>query len=87
MDHSFKSLHNLKLVQILSAGTATRNTYKLTGGNGLQQNDRKNIIDSLCAALQVQFEDTVQGLISATSIGNFKIWPMDEEDLEGFIRK
>lgn len=65
------------------AGTLTRNTYKLTGGDGFQATDRKKIIDSLCAALDVHFEDTTQGIIHATSPANFKLWPMEEHELEG----
>ena len=43
----------------------------------------EKIVNSLCAALDVRFEDTKEGLISATSIANFKIWPMQESELEG----
>ena len=38
-----------------SAGTATRNTYKLTGSDGLTESERKNIVDALCEALEVQW--------------------------------
>ena len=41
------------------------------------------IVDNLCAALDVRFEDKKQGLIPATSIPNFKIWLMQESELEG----
>ena len=43
----------------------------------------KKIVDNLCAALDVRFEDTKQGLIPSTSTANFKIWPMQESELEG----
>ena len=61
----------------------TRNTYKLTGGDGLQQAGRKKLVDKLYDALNVRFEVTQHGLIQATSIANFKIWPVEEEILEG----
>ena len=41
-----------------SAEATTRNTYKLTGGDGLQQADRKKLVDKLCDTLNVRFEDT-----------------------------
>ena len=43
----------------------------------------KKIVDNLCAAIDVRFEDTKQGLIPATSIANFKIWSLQESELEG----
>ena len=57
--------------------------YKLTVGDGIKETDRKKILDALCQALSVQFEDTKKGLIAATSIANFKVWPIEESDLEG----
>lgn len=66
-----------------SAGPSTRNTYKLTVGDGIKETDRKKILDALCQALSVRFEDTKKGLIAATSIANFKVWPIEESDLEG----
>ena len=62
----------------------TRNTYKLTGGNGLEEADRKKILESLCEAMAVRFKDTEKMLISATAVANFKVWPLNEEKLEGF---
>ena len=66
-----------------SAGPSTRNTYKLTMGDGIKDTDRKKILDALCQALSVRFEDTKKGLVAATSIANFKVWPIEESDLEG----
>ena len=51
--------------------------------DGLTESERKNIVDALCEALEVRFEDTRTGLIQATSVANFKVWPMEENDLEG----
>ena len=81
MDHSFRNFQ-FEACHAPSAGVTTQNTYQLTGGNGLQEADQK-IVNNLCAALEVRFEDTKQGLIPATSIANFKIWPMQESELEG----
>ena len=44
--------------QAPSAGTTTRNTYKMTGGSGLYDTDRKVLIDLLCSNLSTRFEDT-----------------------------
>ena len=49
----------------------------------MQQTDRENLVDKLCDALNVRFEDAQHGLIQATSIANFKIWPVEEANLEG----
>ena len=66
-----------------TTGTFTRNSYKLVGGDGLSEADRKKIINKLSEVLSVRFQDMEQGLISATSIANFKVWPLEEQDLEG----
>ena len=67
-----------------SAGTTTRNTYRLTGGDGLPQGERAKFTNRLCDALNVRFEDTRHGLIQATSIANFKTWPVSEMNLGSF---
>ena len=41
-------------------------------------------MQSLCAALETQFEDTTQGVVQATAIADFKMWPLQEAELEGF---
>ena len=66
-----------------SDGTTTRNTYSLTIGNGSIDNDRSKLVDLLCNKIQVRFQDTKDGLISATSVANFNLWPDDESRLEG----
>ena len=38
----------------------------------------------MCEALAVRFKDTEKGLISVTTVANFKIWPLHEAELEGF---
>lgn len=69
-----------------SAGSVTRNTFKLTGGDHdfLKQDERAKFIDTLCDALRIRFEDTQPEIIQATSIANFKVWPVEESQLEGF---
>ena len=64
-------------------GTTTRNTYSLTTGDGEINNDRLRLIDLLCNKIQIRFQDTNNGIISATSIANFNVWPDDEARLEG----
>ena len=34
--------------------------------------------------MAVRFKDTEKMLISATAVANFKVWPLNEEKLEGF---
>ena len=80
----YQKLSQYETCSAPSAGAVTRNTYKLTGGNGLEEADRKKILESLCEALAVRFKDTEKGLISATAVANFKIWPLHEAELEGF---
>ena len=55
----------------------------LTSSDELTEADRKKLVDALCEALEVRFEDTHAGLIQATSIANFNVWPIEEKDLEG----
>ena len=56
----------------------------MTVGGGLQQADRKKLVYKLCDALNVRFEDTKYGLIQVTSVASFKIWPVEEANLEGW---
>ena len=70
-----------------SAGSSTRNLYRLTGSGRLLDDDRTSIITKLCAALDVQFEDTKHGIIHATSVANFKIWPTESNKLESLTYK
>ena len=67
-----------------SAGSTTRQTYKLTHGRGLSPNERAKLVQSLCAALKTQFEDTTQGVVQTTAIADFKMCPLQEAELEGF---
>ena len=53
-------------------------------GEGLLDTDRVKLIDMLCSYLNVQFEDTAQGLINSTTVAIFKLWPEKEESVEGY---
>ena len=67
-----------------TAGSNTRRTYKLMGGDGQISSCRKNLINLLCEKLKRRFEDTVEKIVSATSVANFKQWPLNEKALEEF---
>lgn len=67
-----------------SAGTTTQNTYRLTGSEGLSKNYHKKVVDLLSAALKTRFEDAQHGLIKATSIANFTLWPMENVAVQGY---
>ena len=64
----YQKLSQYETCSAPSAGAVTRNTYKLTSGNRLEEADRKKILESLCEALAVRFKDTEKGLISATAV-------------------
>ena len=38
----------------------------------------------LCEKLKTQFEDNIKKIVSATSVANFKQWPLNEKALEDF---
>ena len=69
------------------AGATTRDTYKLSGDNSISTNERRKLISLLCKNLETRFEDTNDGLISSTSVANFKIWPDKEEQVKEFGNK
>ena len=81
---SLQRLPQFATCQAPSAGTTTGNTYKMTGGSGLHNTDRKVLIDLFCSNLSTCFEDTYRGIIQSTSIANLKLWPEREEKLDGF---
>ena len=67
------------------AGTTTRQTFSLTHGDAFLPSDReKKLVHLLCQALQTRFKDATQD-VEATSVADFKIWPLDNAELEGFV--
>ena len=74
---SLLKLSQFETIDVPSAGTTTRQTYNLTHGQGLSTSERTKLVQSLCAALETQFEDAIQGVVQATAIADFKtgrIW-------------
>ena len=65
-------------------GSNTRKTYKLMGSDGQISTSREKLINLLCEKLKTRFEDTVEKIVSATSVANFKQWPLNEKALEDF---
>ena len=66
-----------------SAGTTSRQTYKLTHSHGLSVTEREKLVHSSCTILDTQFEDTIYGVVQTTAIADFKMWPLEETELEG----
>ena len=81
---SLQRLPQFETCQAPSAGTASRNIYKMAGDTGLRDSDRIALINLLSTRLSTRFEDTSHGIIHSTSIANFKLWPEKEEALDGF---
>ena len=65
-------------------GSNTRKTYKLMGSDGQISSSREKLINLLCEKLKTCFEDTVEKIVSATSVANFKQWPLNEKALEDY---
>ena len=81
---SLQKLSGFETSNAPSTGATTRQIFNLTHGKGLSETERKRLIQSLCVALETRFEDTTYGVIEATAVANFKMWPLKEEELEGF---
>ena len=47
----------------------------------------KKLVHLLCEALQTRFEDATQGVVEATLVDDFKIWPLDNAELEGLFKQ
>ena len=62
---SLQRLPQFATCQTPSAGTTTRNTYKMTGGSGLHDTDRKVLIELLCSNLSTHFEDYIPEVLSS----------------------
>ena len=67
-----------------TAETNTRRTYKLMGNDGQISSCREKLIKLLCEKLKTCFEDTVEKIVGATSVANFKQWPLNEKALEDY---
>ena len=65
-------------------GSNIRRTYKLLGSDGQISSCREKLINLLCEKLKTRFEDNIAKIVSATSIANFKQWPLNEKALEDF---
>ena len=49
---------------------------------GLSVTEREQQVHSLCTVLETGFEDTTYGVVQATAIADFKMWPLEEAGLE-----
>ena len=84
MAHSFNKLENSKISDVPSTGSTTRSLVRLTGNHDQLPKQREQLIDNLCHALSVRFAETeTEGVLKATSLANFKLWPADETELQG----
>ena len=45
------------------------------------------MLDDITEALSTHFKDTTNGLIKATLIANFKEWPLEITELQGWYYK
>ena len=54
------------------------------GSDGQISSSREKLINLLCEKLKTHFQDTVEKIVSATSVANFKQWPLNEKALEDF---
>ena len=78
MAHFYKNLGEFEKCEYPTPGSNTRKTYKLMGSDG-QISSREKLINLLCEKLKTRFEDTVEKIVSATSVANFKQWPLNEK--------
>ena len=60
----------------------TRHTYTLTTGTGQLDTERKALIKALYTTLENRFDYTT--VVKATAIADFKMWPIDEDNLHTF---
>ena len=81
---SLQKLQQFETCELPTVGATTRTVYKLTAGRGLLDMERIKIVDSLISALGVRFEDTSTNVVQATSLANFRVWPVREEELGRF---
>ena len=82
-------LQKLKDFQIIDAPTrgSTRSLSQLTRGQSDLKRQRQHLLDDITEALPTCFEDTTNGLLKATSIANFKEWPLEITELQGWYYK
>ena len=83
-DPFLQKLGEFEKCEYPTPGSNTRKTYKLMGSDGQISSSREKLINLLCEKLKICFEDTVEKIVSATSVVNFKQWPLNEKALEDF---
>ena len=74
-----KTLPQYETSSAPSGGATTRQTYNLTTGTGLLVEERKALVNALCAALQNCFDDS--SVVKAAAIADFKMWPTNDDNL------
>lgn len=79
-----QQIREFEVSDVPSRGSTTRSLVRLTGNHDQLPKHREQLVDNLCHALSVRFAETeTEGVLKATSLANFKLWPTDETELQG----
>ena len=66
-----------------SQGASTCSLVQLIKGPSDLQKQKVQLLDDIYKALSTRFEHGMDVVIKATSVANFKQWPLDELELQG----
>ena len=82
-----QKLKDFQIIDVPTRGSATSSLSQLTRGQSDLKRQRQHLLDDITEALSTCFEDTTNGLIKAMSIANFKEWPWEITELQGWYYK
>ena len=79
----FQKFNDFEIGDGPSQGTTTHSLVQLIKGHSDFQRQKVQLLQAICDALSMRFEHGMDVVISATSVANFKQWPLQEAELQG----
>ena len=79
----FQKFNDFEISDGPSQGTTTRSLVQLIKSHSDFQRQKVQLLQATCDALSMRFEHGMDAVISATSVANFKQWPLQEVELQG----
>ena len=79
----FQKLSLFEVSDKATKGPTTHSLVQLTKGHSDLQKEK--LRDDICNTLSIRFEHGIDAFIKATSVVNFKQWPLEESELKGLL--
>ena len=79
----FQKFKEFEIGDTPSQGTTTHSLVQLNKSHSDFQQQKVQLLLAICDALSMKFNHGMDAVISATSVANFKQWPLEESELPG----